>query len=389
MKILKNNTRNLLLFLPAFLMAFLPWSLEKDLNISICDYDLSILLIPGFIIIASKIRNRYSVPRADLYIYVFFLFALFSLISLDGQYIGHYFIGIEFIWAFIFAKNIKYNDGFNTILLYSSLLLLAAILFQQVSLSLGLGFIDSGQAQNVELNEGLLRVGTSVGAATITAIFVCLLVGIIISITQSKIISLVAFALGLLSVLLSGTRSAMIVILVMAFKYLFFGELKIKVIYKAIIIVLAIIYIFPFLGSIIEARNEIAFNGDDYTSGRIDRWIDALNILSNSKGSYFLGAGAGTVPITAFSEDIERLASPHNVYIGILFQFGIIGLIVFIIFLWKKIKYSLKLVGMNSANVCLIMSLLVSWNTEVVPLMFIYAFYFWMLYFSNIRNSIK
>lgn len=389
MNLFSNNIGNLLLLLPAFLMALFPWSLEYKLNIPICDYDLSILLIPGFIIIATGKINSQNKSMIDNCIYAFFLFALFSLISLDRQYIGHYLIGIEFIWAFTFAKTIEFNENFNTILLYSSLLLLAAIFFQQVSLSLGLGFIESGQAQIIELTDGVLRVGTSVGAATITAIFVCLLVGVIITIEQNIIIALISFAIGMTSVFLSGTRSAMIVMVVMAIKYLFFSELKISRIFKAIIIVLVVIYMLPFMESIVDARNETAFNGEDYTSGRVERWNYALDILSKSAGSYLFGAGAGTVPITAFSTNIKNLASPHNVYIGVLFQFGVISLVVFLLFLWKKMKYSIQLAGLNSANVCLIMSILVSWNTEIVPLMFVYAFYFWLLYYLNVNVKLQ
>lgn len=375
-KQLRVNTSSCFLLIPGFLMAIMPWGLEDSFNFNLFGYDISMFMLIGYIVLLFKKKKR-----NESFIVFSLIFAFLSaLVCFKGDIIGRYFIGIEFIMGYLFAREIKYNDDISSIIRFGSILLLIAILFQQVSLSLGLGFIESGQ-ETVELTDGVLRVGTSVGSSTLTGIFIVLILAIILQTSKSILFDYIAFFLGAASVLFSGTRSAMLVLFIMAVMMLFGEKYKMSKIVKIIFIVVCLIYVLPFVQTIFEARNEVAGDSSDITSGRVERWEQAFVVFRENPLNFIFGAGPATVPISMFNEEIKSIASPHNVYIGILLEYGVIYTIAFLVFMLKKIMKQFSL--HNMTFVVLLTSMLVTWNTEVVPLNFLYSFFFWMLYHLN------
>lgn len=379
-KQIKVNTSSCFLLLPAFFMALMPWSLEESFNLNFLGYDMPLFLMIGYIILL--LRKNKQREKFVLFTLIFAFIA--AVLCLNGDIVGRYFIGIEFIVGYLFAKEIRYNDDIIKIINLASVLLLIAILFQQISLTFGLGFIESGQEQ-VFLSDGMLRVGTSVGSSTLTGILVVLILAIILHTSKNILFDYVSFALGTASVLLSGTRSAMLILLLIGGMMLFGEKYKIPKFFKILFIAVCIIYVMPFVTAIFEARNEVAGDSSDITSGRVERWLQAFSVLNESPLNYLFGVGPASVPISMFNEHINPVASPHNVYIGTILEFGIFYTIAFIVFVYRKI-----LRGFNFRNIpslVLLGSMLVSWNTEVVPLSFLYSFFFWLLFFLNVNTK--
>ena len=379
-KQIKVNTSSCFLLLPAFFMALMPWSLEESFNLNFLGYDMPLFLMIGYIILL--LRKNKQREKFVLFTLIFAFIA--AVLCLNGDIVGRYFIGIEFIVGYLFAKEIRYNDDIIKIINLASVLLLIAILFQQISITFGLGFIESGQEQ-VFLSDGMLRVGTSVGSSTLTGILVVLILAIILHTSKNILFDYVSFALGTASVLLSGTRSAMLILLLIGGLMLFGEKYKIPKFFKLIFIAVCIIYVIPFVTAIFEARNEVAGDSSDITSGRVDRWLQAFTVLNESPLNYLFGVGPASVPISMFNEHINPVASPHNVYIGTILEFGIFYTIAFIIFVYRKILRGFKF--RNIPSLVLLGSTLVSWNTEVVPLSFLYSFFFWLLFFLNVKRQ--
>ena len=379
-KQIKVNTSSCFLLLPAFFMALMPWSLEESFNLNFLGYDMPLFLMIGYIILL--LRKNKQREKFVLFTLIFAFIA--AVLCLNGDIVGRYFIGIEFIVGYLFAKEIRYNDDIIKIINLASVLLLIAILFQQISLTFGLGFIESGQEQ-VFLSDGMLRVGTSVGSSTLTGILVVLILAIILHTSKNILFDYVSFALGTASVILSGTRSAMLILLLIGGLMLFGEKYKIPKFFKLIFIAVCIIYVIPFVTAIFEARNEVAGDSSDITSGRVDRWLQAFTVLNESPLNYLFGVGPASVPISMFNEHINPVASPHNVYIGTILEFGIFYTIAFIIFVYRKILRGFKF--RNIPSLVLLGSTLVSWNTEVVPLSFLYSFFFWLLFFLNVKRQ--
>lgn len=373
---------DLLVMLPAIGMALAPFSLEERLNIDFLGYKLFSLMPIGIIAaILCFIRNKRR--ESNLWLLLLAVWGLFSTIvnDLDNLWV-HYFIGIEFIVGYLFASQMRYTEEVIMIIKIISLTLFVLILIQLLSFSLGLGYFSSGQTE-LESLEGMLRAGSTIGGPTQTGVILVLLVGLIVTLTSNNLLNYLYLTAGLAASLMTGTRSAMIVIIVMILIYAL-RETRRNLFLIAIGVSLLMIYAYPIVKEMIEAREELSkMQGIDLTSGRTDRWDEAFILMKKNSLGYVFGMGGGTVPINSF-QNLQFLSSPHNAFIGLLFQFGIPGFILFIGFLWKKLKVLYRKLSLGS--VALIGSVLVCWNTEVITLSFMYSFFFWILLFVEVRT---
>ena len=381
------NILSILIIIPALLMAVMPWTVESKFNIDLLGYECSLFFLIGLLamILMPKYYLLLSKQQKVEIILIVYLFITFisSLLSSDISFFTGWMIGIEFLLGYFFAKNIVYNKVIIKFIRWSSLLILLIILFQQTIFSFGLGWFESGAANNVEVLDGVLRVGTSVGGSTFTGIYVVLLIGILLGNTRHYYIDIFYLFIGLISVTLSGTRSAMI-ILIFAFIYLLFNKhSEVPKLYKCLSLMIIGIYIFPIIVDMFQSRSQEALRDTgDITSGRVVRWKFVFDYMNRHIENYIFGFGGGSVPISSFNVNVNPLASPHNAYLGILFQFGLFGFTLFISFLFSKVKSIVNKI--NTSVIILLGSLFVSFNSEVVTLNFLYSFYFWMLYYKII-----
>lgn len=372
---------DIFLLIPASLLALLPNTVEGTFNVSVFGYDFFIFLLMGFLALAFRPLSTKS-HHGILWVIVILAF-LSTLLSIPDLIFAHFVIGVEFVIGYLFAERLSYNENCLNYINKIAFVILILVFVQQLSFSFNLGWFTTGQQLNIEMSDGILRAGTTLGAATFTGVFVPLLVGIIMTMTKNVYFSLAILLLGLISVIISGTRSGIIALLLVGIAFLIKSNMKIHWIVKFGAVVIFIVYIFPFLMEIISGRNVEA--GDDLTSGRTERWKFAFSYMNADITRYFIGNGGATVSISDFNYEVKALSTPHNTYIGILFEYGVFGLFLFLSFLIIKLR-ELKIV-FTPGRVVLIASLLICWNTEVVPLTFLYSFFFWLLYFVILNSN--
>ncbi|WP_245251774.1 O-antigen ligase family protein [Virgibacillus litoralis] len=122
------------------------------------------------------------------------------------------------------------------------------------------------------------------------------------------------------------------------FKYLFPVTLIFSLLFS-------IFYVFSFntvLGDFMDKLSKTLF-GKSLYSGREILWNDLFN---HSLNAPFLGYGYGT----NFNEMNSRGQSPHNMYLQIMLESGVIGLIIFILVLYFLWKMLLKNIGSTAAQ---------------------------------------
>lgn len=91
----------------------------------------------------------------------------------------------------------------------------------------------------------------------------------------------------------------------------------------------------------------IFISNNDGFNGRIEIWNSYLQILFENPLRMFIGHGIGSTNIGLMNNfDISR--SPHNVFIELFFEIGLIGLILFLFILYKMILNSKKHVELKT-----------------------------------------
>lgn len=136
---------------------------------------------------------------------------------------------------------------------------------------------------------------------------------------------------------MSGTRSSLIVVLLVIFNLMIFrfiskNRLRWNLFYISIITtILSITYIYPSLGnySFFFELNQSVFRltGKNFFSGRNFIWQESIYLISQRP---FFGYGTGTL----LSNISDINISAHNLYIQVAIQNGIIGLSLLLILLW-------------------------------------------------------
>jgi hypothetical protein len=373
-----------LLIIPALIMALAPAGMEERMNIKFLGYDFFVFTFLGLFALSVRLLSHRTGSVDKCAIALALTALVFDIRFFSDNYFAHFAIGTEFVIGYLFAKNIKYTKKVLFFIYNSSFALLLLVLLQQVSFAFGLGYFSSGQ-QEIELTDGVYRVGTTIGGSTYTGVFVVLLAGILLVLTKSQLIRYAIILLAIFSSILSGTRSSMIVILLIG-AYMLVKTKGVSNFYKIIAFVAFLVLLLPSLERVVEVRNEAAeLGGADLTSGRTERWTDLFEYMNQDQSRYLVGNGGGTVPISNHNKHIKVLASPHNGYLGMLFEYGILGLLFLLVFLYKKVR---PMFGHYSEGfIALVFSLLVSWNSEVITLSFLYSFYFWLLYFVEINTN--
>jgi len=151
------------------------------------------------------------------------------------------------------------------------------------------------------------------------------------------------FFISLYLIILSGSRSVLIVISFVVLSYGFrpllngFTLRKVFFLFSSLIGALISIYIYIYNSDIGTSLNGIsyAYTGKNLFSGRVVIWNE---IFSHFTGySYLIGNGTGMLPKYLFDTHL----SAHNSYIQILLQGGVLGLIfvfLFFMYLFPNIK---------------------------------------------------
>lgn len=171
-------------------------------------------------------------------------------------------------------------------------------------------------------------------------IYWCLCPLPILLLSKKRWVAPIAIGITLLIVIMTGKRSATIAMALIILAYiinLMKGKFSLKKFLGAILIIIAFYLIIntylanTFIG-VMERMNNIE---EDQGSGRIELYQDVFNVMKeNTFIDWFLGRGYYSILIT-------RHSNAHNDALQMLFEYGIVGLIVYglmILFIIKRMR---------------------------------------------------
>lgn len=335
---------NLVLF-PAVCHWLLPSGIESALYVGNSSILFFIPSIAYFLYIGLyhhlNIHQDGLLPRPALFFLVltFFLWEFFGIIANNCNSVvnrlinGNSFIILLLIYSF-FPLDREHLEK-TAVLLIPSLF----IIIGEVSLY-GLGVLTYTSEAGDVLGEGsdtygmITRVSSTIGAATGTAIIVCVLG--IISICVYSLSDRFKFIIALLvtiALFFTVSRGSIIVWILFILYYVykhyyrrspFFRRLGILLV---VCISLFVLYRFDVFEPVVERSESLS----DFSTGRDERFSHAIEIYNQS---HSIGVGLGQVfPDKSISSIVKSpyRMGPHNLFLVVLAETGLLGLILFIL----------------------------------------------------------
>lgn len=149
------------------------------------------------------------------------------------------------------------------------------------------------------------------------------------------------------------SRTAYVLLIFSVLFYLFISK-KIKMLPVMLIFFTILIMYLP---STIKERADVGLsdrNVDEISAGRVDRiWLPLINEYLHDSGKLLIGNGKYSIYTTKVFErgSILNVSHPHNMYLGVILDSGITGLLMILFIFWiiiKKIIYSIPLIKKNT-----------------------------------------
>ena len=342
----------------------------------------------------SNTRNKVVVLSAILFIYSFFQLLLFTSCPFEDVFLlllcNSSFVYFPFIF-FAFPLTRPQIQPVKKILLFTSLI----IVLEVILYGSGLLFYTAAGGDEYDLGYdygGIVRVNTTIGAATGTGLVLCL-VGIFVLcfIDLKSYIRFIFLGLNTVGVFFTISRGSIITWSLFLFFYFIslvkgvkkknFGKVVLPICLFA-----AIMYYGGVLDPVLEREQTKREIGSDMTSGRDDRVNSVFQIINNSGG---MGVGSGRVYPEKCLIDIIKSPyrmGPHNVYLTYLAELGYIGTVLIII-MYVIIIFR---IGFHSTIGKIIpIIFLVNFNTEALIITAeVLPFIFFML-MVGVQNSKK
>lgn len=365
------------LIVPVYLRLVLPETIEISLTIDFFGYGLFLpeflyLLLPFFALRKKSILTSSKIKMIFLILIGMLLAYMSSLNGGTITAVNNFFAGSDFyIMLFFFTvfpighKEIKYL--FAPTLVVFTIISLEVILYS-------FGFLTYTTAlSGVEGFSDISRISTTIGAATGTAIAYFMLTAMLYylaPVKYKKIIFIISFFVSFVTL----TRSVMIAQVIMAFFVFKENITKNKtskvVRFLRFFILLSILIFGVFkmgvVDSILSRNSALEYGGRDVSNGRFERWDKANDYI---KEYPILGSGANFVTEhkRARYSDVtcKNLFSPHNTFILVLMETGIIGLIIFVICI-KKLIQPINLKQLTILKLMLLLTVFIFMNTEIV-----------------------
>ena len=202
-----------------------------------------------------------------------------------------------------------------------------------------------------------------------------------------RIFSVGAMAISLISMLMAGTRGALISAILIIIVYLC-AHAKMRSLIMFIIVSLVLFqflgyieYTFESLGATSVMRIIRFFSeGGDQSSGRSEIWLHAMNNLMQSP---FLGVSC------FWSSDGGEISYVHNSFIEVAYALGLFGLFVFVKLNWVAIKacfISIKSSNLNDIAFSLFYLQYFTYTLFSESIIRTPLFWYFLLMMLNIRN---
>lgn len=377
----KESILPILLVFPMVSQWILPESIEQKLFIDILGIT---FYIPNicyllYLIKYNKSLKTFRIPNyVTLSIFIFMSYFFVNLLLNIGEnklvdviniFVNDFTFVYAFILYFYFPLPPKLLDKAKYILMVALVFLcLEIILF-----SMGILTYTSSAGNDLMDGKyetgGIFRVSTTIGAATGTAVIVSIL-GILCTSYFKFESRFNYFLIGLttVSVFFTISRGSIAVWSIYLIAYLYLNHLKGKGLKHQIacLSVFAAISIFAvykgILDPLIERQQRLVDSGE-VDSGRNFRNEKMREMISDSKG---LGIGAGMFYPDKSINGKYKLNkkydfSPHNSYLLILLELGVLGLLFFLILYWYILK---KLNFRKAHSIACIPIFIFSFGTE-------------------------
>ena len=320
---------------------------------------------------------------------LFFALCSFSSLFSDQFSLNSIIIGYYTVLPFLICSFIQFTKLQITTIRILSLILLSLICFQVYFYGLGFGTYISKFGDGSVLGEAGMasRVFTTVGAATGTSVIVILLSFLLLSL-RANLGKLEIFVIILMAstVFITYSRGSLLIILAfILLKYNPFSDFRFflkrisAAIAMSLVLLISIGGILIFNPSVSKVWEDRFFylSAREFDSGRFLRIDHAMVELERSN---YAGVGFGNysarkkiIPTVFTQMTFVGISSPHNVYILLLVELGIFGLLAYLIFICKILLSSLK---KKTLLQMLIPIFLIGQNVEYVYLMypFVWAF---------------
>lgn len=159
--------------------------------------------------------------------------------------------------------------------------------------------------------------------------------------TFEKMLVFVVLIIASISVIINASRGGVLSILIMLVAYwLFSKKTSIKSFFFIGVIILLGFLLIRYGGNITAVFFSRASEGGMFSDdARSSIWSNVLKAFGTTWG---FGVGIGGVTEAMRTLTNSRVLSPHNLFLEILVQYGLIITIVVLVFLWRLLKKSLK-----------------------------------------------
>lgn len=159
----------------------------------------------------------------------------------------------------------------------------------------------------------------------------------------------IAQILFFINLLLTFSRTGVIVILLFIFIYLLLTKKKKKYIVLGCIVVIAIIIINPV--NILEVFNDFLVRKDAGLSGRSEIWQESIDVFKKSPI-----IGGGNIPSGIMLKESSTTTNVHSFYLKTLLSEGLIGFVIIMLFLVGIFKKNIAIYKKDKLKRCSIFS---------------------------------
>lgn len=166
-----------------------------------------------------------------------------------------------------------------------------------------------------------------------------------------KYLSLIAFMFFTFMIVISGARGPLLLLLLALFMIIFFTiklyrqHIKVRLWINKILFLLFLLFLFTlflyqygYLDLFIK-RMVVIFEGLQGKEELYSRFIMVNTSLEMWMENPFFGWGIGSYPVYAYG--IDQQAYPHNIFLEIMSELGIFGLVIFMMLLFYAVRNSL------------------------------------------------
>lgn len=306
--------------------------------------------------LALRFRPNYFLLITSI---LFFLIFAFSTLFADEISLRSLIIAFYTVLPFMYCAFLTFSRLQIQSIAILSLTLLFLVCLQVYFYGLGFGSYISKYGDGSSIGElGVAtRVLTTVGAATGTSVFIVLLSFVLLSLRQ-KIgkFEIAIFIIMTTSVFVTYSRGSLILILVyLLIRFNPFSDIRsfVKRFSNVLLIIfflgVSLIGIFSFFPSVVDVWTDRFYYS--MSKGELDsgRFLRVEHALTEFESSNYSGVGLGhysprkkIIPTTFTRLEFLGRSSPHNVYLLLLVEAGIVGLIAYLFFVLKILLSSRK-----------------------------------------------